>query len=100
MIYHVLKSEEWEQVRKQEIYTPETFAQDGFIHLCTADQLEGVVSRYFTGQGELVALCIAIEALHVPLRYENLAGGDELFPHLYGPLNLDAIRDVIYLRSA
>jgi uncharacterized protein (DUF952 family) len=99
MVYHILKAEDWEQVRKQQTYTPDKFAQDGFIHLCERDQIEGVVSRYFAGQGDLVGLCIALEALQAPLRYENLSGGDELFPHLYGPLNLDAVRDVISLRS-
>jgi uncharacterized protein (DUF952 family) len=99
MIYHVLKADEWEYARKQKDYTPATFDQDGFIHLCKADQFEAVVSRYFLGQGDLATLCLAPEALNAPLRYENLLGGDELYPHLYGPLNLDAVMNVIYFRT-
>ena len=99
MIYHILRSDEWERVREQESYTPETFTQDGFIHLCEAGQMEGVIRRYFTGQDGLVALCVAVESLRAPLRYENVLGGDELFPHLYGPLNLDAVIDVLALHS-
>jgi uncharacterized protein (DUF952 family) len=98
MIYHILKPEEWEHARRQKVYTPATFGQDGFIHLCKADQIEGVVNRYFHEQGDLVVLCVAPEALIAPLRDENLLGGEELFPHLYGPLNLDAVRDVIYFQ--
>jgi uncharacterized protein (DUF952 family) len=96
MIYHILKAQDWERVRSHSAYTPLSFRQDGFIHMCAQDQFEGVVNRYFLGQGELVALCAAPESLVAELRYENLDGGDELFPHLYGPLNLDAVRDVIY----
>ena len=99
MIYHILKAEEWEHARNSRVYTPVTFEQEGFIHLCTADQIAGVVDRYFYGQAHLVMLSIAPEALAVKLHYENLLGGEELFPHLYGPLNLDAVRDVIHFRS-
>jgi uncharacterized protein (DUF952 family) len=99
MLYHILKAQDWEHVQTQKVYVPETFAQEGFIHLCKADQFEGVVNRYFYGQGDLVALCIAPEALIAELRYENLFAGKELFPHLYGPLNLDAVRDLICFRS-
>jgi len=98
MVYHILRAEEWEYARRQKVYTPATFGQEGFIHLCEADQIEGVVNRYFLGQGDLVVLCVAPEALIAVLHYENLLGGEELFPHLYGPLNLDAVRDVIYFR--
>jgi uncharacterized protein (DUF952 family) len=99
MIYHILTSNEWERAREQESYIPDTFTRDGFIHLCEAKQMEGVIRRYFTGQDGLVALCVAVESLRAPLRYENLLGGDELFPHLYGPLNLDAVTDVIALHT-
>ena len=99
MIYHILNAEEWERARNSSFYTPATFEQEGFIHLCEADQFAGVVDRYFFGQGNLVALCVAPEALVAELHYENLLGGGELFPHLYGPLNLDAVKDVLYFRS-
>jgi uncharacterized protein (DUF952 family) len=98
MIYHILKAQEWELARSQSVYIPVTFGQDGFIHMCTQGQFEGVVNRYFLGQGDLVALCLAPEDLVAALRYENLEGGEELFPHLYGSLNLDAVRDVIYFQ--
>jgi uncharacterized protein (DUF952 family) len=99
MIYHILKAEEWEHVRNSRVYAPMMFEQEGFIHLCMADQLAGVVDRYFSGQEQLALLCVEPEALVARLQYENLVGGEEQFPHLYGPLNLDAVRDVIYFRS-
>ncbi len=46
----------------------------------------------FAGAGELVLLCVAPDRLRAPLRYEvGDAGRTELFPHLYGPLNADAV---------
>jgi uncharacterized protein (DUF952 family) len=46
-----------------------------------------------------VVLCVAPGSLIAPLSYENLSGGDELFPHLYGPLNPDAVMKVINFDS-
>ncbi len=52
----------------------------------------------FAGAGDLVLLCVAVDRLTAPLRYEpGEAGSDELFPHLYGPLEVDAVLRVVAL---
>jgi len=46
-----------------------------------------------------VALCINPQKLNAELRYENLLGGEAQFPHLYGPLNLDAVLEVLPIQN-
>jgi uncharacterized protein (DUF952 family) len=51
-----------------------------------------VANARFAGVRDLVLLCVAADRLEAPLRYEpGDPGSDELFPHLYGPLNADAV---------
>jgi uncharacterized protein (DUF952 family) len=63
---------------------------DGFIHLSSADQLEGTLAKHFAGQDDLVLLAIATPKLGERLRWEPSRGG-ALFPHLYGALDFDAL---------
>ena len=66
---------------------------DGYIHLSTAAQVRETAARHFAGQDGLVLVAVEAEALGAALRYEPSRGGD-LFPHLYGPLPLAAVRSV------
>lgn len=99
MVYHILASAEWKRARSNSTYTPPAFGQEGFIHLCDEDQIAGVIERYFPEPGNLMALCINPQQLNAELRYENLLGGEEQFPHLYGPLNLDAVLEVLPIQN-
>ena len=64
---------------------------DGYIHLSTAEQLAETAARHFAGENDLVLVAIESAALGQALRYEPARGG-LLFPHLYGPLSLSAVR--------
>lgn len=64
---------------------------DGFIHFSTADQAEETAARHFAGQDGLVLVAVDAEALGTALKYEVSRGG-ALFPHLYAPLPLSAVR--------
>jgi uncharacterized protein (DUF952 family) len=64
---------------------------DGFIHFSTAGQVAETAAKHFAGQGDLLLVAVRVE--HLPpdlLRWEPSRGGG-LFPHLYGPLALDAV---------
>ena len=65
--------------------------QDGYIHFSTALQARETAAKHFSGQGDLLLVAIDAEALGDALRYEPSRGGD-LFPHLYAPLDLEAVR--------
>jgi uncharacterized protein (DUF952 family) len=83
--------------RKGDTYWPERFETEGFIHACTPAQLEGVLSRYFENKSDLYLLEIDQKKLTVPVKME-LSSSGEMFPHIYGKVNRDAIVKVRKLR--
>lgn len=89
-LFHIAETQLWNPAL--ETYTPAGFESEGFIHCSTALQIEGVAKRLFCGRHDLVLLCIDPEGIDDPILFENLEGGNELFPHLYGPLYT---RDVV-----
>jgi uncharacterized protein (DUF952 family) len=66
-------------------------ARDGFIHFSTAAQLAETAAKHFAGASGLILIAVDADALSAPLKWETSRGG-ELFPHLYGPLSLSAVR--------
>jgi uncharacterized protein (DUF952 family) len=64
--------------------------RDGFIHFSSADQLEATLVKHFAGQNDLVVVAVDSESLGERLHWEPSRGG-ALFPHLYGPLELEAL---------
>ena len=94
MIYHVTTSDEWLAHRNLPTYKPAGFEAEGFIHCSTESQLPGVLQRYFAGKTNLIVLHIDETKLNAILKYEE-ATNNELFPHVFGPINKDAIVNVI-----
>ena len=66
---------------------------DGYIHFSTAAQLAETAAKHFAGQSDLVLVAVDAAALGGDLRWEPARGG-ALFPHLYRPLPLGAVRSV------
>jgi len=66
-------------------------AGDGFIHFSTAAQLAGTAARHFAKKSDLILVAVDADALGAQLKWEPSRGGD-LFPHLYAPLPLSAVR--------
>lgn len=94
MIYHIATATDWEAHLNRNVYSPSAFEKEGFIHNCELRQLNGVLERYFQGRSDLLLLCISEEKLTSPLKYEAATNGD-MFPHIYGEINKDAIIKVI-----
>jgi uncharacterized protein (DUF952 family) len=69
---------------------------DGFIHFSTAAQVEETAARHFAGLSDLLLVGVDAAALGPPLRWEPSRGG-ALFPHLYAPLPMSAVRMVVPL---
>ncbi len=65
--------------------------RDGFIHLSAAHQLAGTLAKHFKSQSDLVLIELDEAALGENLRWEPSRGQD-LFPHLYAPLPISAVR--------
>ena len=90
-IFHITDKSTWRDAKHGSLYEGGTLSIDGFIHCCFLEQIEGVLLNWFKGKRDLVILEIDPEILLSPIRYENLEGGLEEFPHVYGPINLDAV---------
>ena len=95
IILHITKRHQWEQAKAVGQYEAPSLHSHGFIHCSKPDHLIPVANFLFRGQSNLVLLCINTELVEPEVRYENLEGGDKLFPHVYGPLNLDAVTEVL-----
>ncbi len=95
IIYHITSQSEWERARAAGAYTAPSLAQEGFIHASTREQVIRTANLYFQGAAGLVLLCIDAARLTAELRYDPVPGTGQQFPHIYGPLNLDAVIAVI-----
>ena len=91
MIYHVVSSRNWQEAVQQGFYEAASLATEGFIHTSKAEQVQGVLQRYYKDQSDLLLLHIDENKLTAPLKYELAPSINEMFPHIYGPLNLDAV---------
>ena len=90
-IYHITSAEAWHLAQSCGEYEPPQFATEGFIHCSYAEQLEAVMDRFFRGQKNLVVLEINPTTVKCEVIEENLEGGSELYPHVYGKLPVAAV---------
>ena len=91
-IFHITTREQWNHARLAGSYQADSLITEGFIHCSTAAQLKETAHRHFAGEAGLVVLEIDPARLTWELRWEESAGGE--FPHLYGPLDLEAVISV------
>ena len=94
LIYHVTTKSEWEAARKKGFYTAPSMETEGFIHCSEEHQIKGVLERYYSGKKDLVRLVIDPQKLKPELKYELAPSVHENFPHVYGPINADAVVNV------
>lgn len=90
-IYHITTAAQWEKATNEGVYKADSLATEGFIHCSTEDQVSGVLERYYQGQKGLVRLTIQRDKIERPLIFELAGSINEVFPHIHGPLNLDAV---------
>lgn len=94
LIFHVCRAAEWRSALTAGVYGGSSQdAADGFIHFSDSTQAQASAAKHRAGQADLVILAVDAAALGDALRWEPSRGG-ALFPHLYGPLPLDAVRAV------
>ena len=95
-IYHIATRADWEQAQADGEYTRssvgKTLAEEGFIHASQASQVTGTANKYYRDvPGDLLLLVIDPGLLRAELRYDDVPGAELPFPHIYGPLNVDAV---------
>jgi len=107
MIFHITSRTAWDESQKHGYYRAENFALEGFIHCSTLSQVLPVANNFYKGQSGLVLLEIEPTLLSSTLKWEPPSGGPpppgvpegDQFPHIYGPINLDAVVRVVDLAS-
>ena len=91
MIYHIVTETNWKAALAQGFYEADSLTKEGFIHASKEDQVQGVLNRYYKNQTNLLLLHIDESKLTAPLKYELAPSIQEEFPHIFGPLNFDAV---------
>jgi uncharacterized protein (DUF952 family) len=94
-IFHITTRADWESAKRKGTYRAPSLASEGFIHCSTSEQVIQTANRLFRGQMGLVLLEIDTDQVDAKIKYENCEGGQENFPHIYGPLNSDAVVRVL-----
>lgn len=92
LIYKICPAALWHEAEREGVFDGAPVDRaDGFIHFSTGTQLRETAEKHFSGQTDLVLVAVDETALGEALRYEISRGG-QLFPHLYAPLPLAAVR--------
>jgi len=99
LIYKICPASAWREAERQGVYRGSADdARDGFIHFSTAAQVEGTARKHYVGQTGLFLVEVDADTLGDALRWER-SRDHELFPHLYGELDLGAVRLVLTLHA-
>lgn len=97
LIYHIVLPEDWAAF-DTDLYVARSLETEGIIHCSFANQLDAVIKRYYAAVAEVVVLEIETERLMS--RVVNEAStANEIYPHIYGPVNRDAIVKVSRRRT-
>lgn len=94
IIYHITTDAAWNISREIGEYTAPSLKEEGFIHCSQESQLADVKQRYYAGRKDLLLLTIDLEKLTSPIIFEWSPSVQDTFPHVYGPINIDAVTEV------
>jgi uncharacterized protein (DUF952 family) len=99
MIYHITTRDNWERAKREGFYEIPSLKEEGFIHCCEEQQVDGVLQRYYAGKTDLLKLMIDTSKLTNRFVFEWSPSTQDTFPHIYGPINLDAVCSVEEIRA-
>jgi uncharacterized protein (DUF952 family) len=104
MILHITTQKTWEQALREGTYTDPSLKTDGFIHCSTLSQVVDTANNFFAGQKDLILLyideakltseCLFEPPSLIPDNQQNIPA-ENMFPHVYGPVNLSSVIKVI-----
>ena len=94
LIYHITTREAWTKASETGSYVTPSLKEEGFIHCSELSQVEDIRSRFYAGVQDLVLLTIDTEKLRSQLIFEWSPSVQGTFPHIYGPINPDAVVDL------
>lgn len=85
----------WEAAQAAGVYTAPSLVEEGFIHCSTGTQLEAVANNLYRGLRDRVILVIDPATLRAPVRWEGADPTLGDFPHVYGPIEVAAVKHVV-----
>jgi uncharacterized protein (DUF952 family) len=94
-ILHITSSSEWEKAKLLGAYKAPSLDLSGFIHCSLGHQISDVANGNFRDRQGLVLLEIDENKLQHAVKYEDLGDEGQFYPHLYGPLNIDAVLQAV-----
>ena len=95
IILHITQESEWLAAVSTGFYRADSLQTEGFVHCSTVEQVLGPANAMFHGQDGLVLLAIDPEQVGAPIVYEDCYESGQEFPHIYGPLEIEAVTAVI-----
>jgi len=94
IIYHVTTAADWKAAQEKGFYEHPSLIAEGFIHCSQEHQVPGVLERYFEGETNLLKLVIDTDKLTSKFVFDWSPSTQDTFPHVYGPINLEAVTDI------
>ena len=92
--YKIMSAAELQQLQRDGVFHGSPVdAADGYIHLSCGSQVAATLDRHFGGMEGLMLVAVELSRLGNSLRWEPARGG-ELFPHIHGPLSMEAVVSV------
>ena len=93
-IYYITTQRELSDAQAVGHLMPPSLYEEGVVHCSFAHQVVAVENKYFHGRRDLLLLELDQTKLAAPVVEENLSGGADLYPHIYGILNLSAVHAI------
>jgi len=94
-ILHITRRVDWETAVITPPYRSDSLATEGFIHCSTLAQVLEPANEFYRGQTGLILLVIDYSKVKSTIIYEDCYETGQQFPHIYGPLNVDAVVQVV-----
>ena len=96
LIFHIATDADWQAAKASGAYTTSTLGvtldHEGFLHCSRDSQAGRVLAKYYANvQEPLTLLTVDTNLLTSPWQFDAVPGADLSFPHIYGPLNPDAV---------
>lgn len=98
-IFHIIDEPTYSTNVKNGYYVNPGLQKEGFIHFCDFNLLNTVANHYYSNHFELTVLTINPTLIESKLLFENSKNDEIYYPHVYGPLNLNAITKVIKIKK-
>ncbi len=96
-IFHIATASDWVAAKQTGHYATSTrgrsLPEEGFIHASRAEQVEGVRASFFADIDEPLVL-LTIDTDLLTSKWQEVPVADDTFPHIYGPLDVDAVVEV------